>query len=303
MSYDVSYYSVDEQAAILILLNKVYGQPGGGITAYAPGNFATAALFNKRNDLIDALLSYLKDSLDDEILRAKVAETVLANRISAITGENGLGSVPGAVAALSNANWIFEQFAITQTGLQLNVLGGKAVVQGALIDFSAVSGSTSVTVTNGVPRNVVVYDNGAVSLEPTASSIPPDAVLIAVWNGTNLTTAPSLQKFANSIEFLNATKFGDNMHIGYDDRHVVYVHAAVADIDTRQRETTHNPDGTIATIAEKSSLGVLVKLTSFSYDLVGNIASTAVSVGGKTITTSYTYDTDGIMTDNTKTVL
>lgn len=89
MSYDVSAYTSDEQAAILALIAHSYGVPSSLITDYVPGNFVTAALFNKRNAEIDALLAYLEDSRRDETARALVAETVLNNRISAIVGGGG----------------------------------------------------------------------------------------------------------------------------------------------------------------------------------------------------------------------
>jgi hypothetical protein len=169
-----------------------------------------------------------------------------------------------------------------------------------VIDFSQLQ--TSISVPTGVSKNVLVYSNGAVSLENLSDPIPPDAVIVAQWNGSSLTILPSLQKFANSIEFLNSVVLGDSVYIGNDDRDVVYVHSSVAEVDTRHRETTHNPDGTIASIAEKDVNNFTVKLTSFSYDAAGNIASTAVTVGGKTITTTYDYDADGINTGTNKTV-
>lgn len=294
MPYPLGGYSADEQAAIVAFLAKAYGLSANAIQDYATGNFASATLFNKRNDQMDAILSYLKDTLDDEISRAGVAETVLSNRINNI--EVGAST---NVAAISGANWIIEQFQTNVVGQSVSITGGKALIEGAVVDFAGYPSALSAGAT---PKNLLAYGNGNYSAEDPNDPIPADAVVFATWDGSALTVLPAMQKFGNIVEFLAAAYFRDNLYIGDDNRDIVYVHSSVAEVDTRNRQTTFNPNGTIASIAEKDELNNVVKLTTFSYDAAGNIATTTTTVGGKTIVETFTYAADGTISDMTKSV-
>lgn len=120
------------------------------------------------------------------------------------------------------------------------------------------------------------------------------------------TLNPLLERLINNDSYLRSqiTSFSDKLAtlpvLGADSRAVNLFKALYQSIDTRTTALTYT-NGRISKVEEKDGATV-VKTTTITYDGSGRVSKITETAGGKTVTITLNYNTDGTLAGVSKAV-
>lgn len=218
----------------------------------------------------------------------------------------GAGSTAGGyVIAVQNQPAVFTTLTVngfTSTG---NITGASINTSGAL---QLTNGSGSPLIASAgyldIRANQSSYNNGIILRRSTADI--NHWANIGLKNDTTLfmgVQSASVGMTLDTVGVIGAVGLnitGDST-LGSTNQKILNLQAVVAEIDTRSVVNTLNANGSLATTTVKDG-ATTVKTITFSYNSDDTLNTVQEVVGGKTITTTYTY-TNGECTGSTKTVV
>lgn len=91
-----------------------------------------------------------------------------------------------------------------------------------------------------------------------------------------------------------------------DNQNIDNISAQLVDISTVNDHTFtygYDVNGNVQTVTEKDSSNNVIKTVNYTYDsTTGEVSSSSTIINGKTVTTTYNYDTNGNITSTSNVI-